>query len=232
MYVVAAGHLILGWEERGLAGWEIGFCVMEGSVIQVWRPESENPKTLKATHHRVFLESQWPSVETGGRGGESLAVPRPAGLEHTQGAEADSKVTLPQTRWQPKADTWKCPWTSIMAHAPFSHNARSHIPHISKHTHTHTHTHTHRDTETQRDRQTETDIEREVGVSGVSMISKLPRKFLFIYLFWFFETRFLCIALAVQELRNPPASASWVLGLKVCPTTARAGLLVLNRLSI
>ena len=35
MYVVAAGHLILGWEERGLAGWEIGFCIMEGSVIQV-----------------------------------------------------------------------------------------------------------------------------------------------------------------------------------------------------
>jgi hypothetical protein len=32
---------------------------------------------------------------------------------------------------------------------------------------------------------------------------------------------FLCVALAVPELRNPPASASQVLGLKVCATTAR-----------
>jgi hypothetical protein len=44
----------------------------------------------------------------------------------------------------------------------------------------------------------------------------------------FFETGFLCIALAVLgltldqaglELRNPPASASQVLGLKACATT-------------
>jgi hypothetical protein len=40
----------------------------------------------------------------------------------------------------------------------------------------------------------------------------------------FFETGFLCVALAVLdqaslELRNPPASASQVLGLKVCATT-------------
>jgi hypothetical protein len=45
-------------------------------------------------------------------------------------------------------------------------------------------------------------------------------------LVWFFETGFLCIALAVLELtfvdqaglelRNPPASASQVLGLKTC----------------
>jgi hypothetical protein len=39
----------------------------------------------------------------------------------------------------------------------------------------------------------------------------------------FFETGFLCVALAGLELRNPPASASRVLGLKlglkVCATT-------------
>ena len=53
--------------------------------------------------------------------------------------------------------------------------------------------------------------------------------FLFIYLF-IFETGFLCIDLAVLELtvdqaglklRNPPASASQVLGLKACTTTTR-----------
>jgi hypothetical protein len=48
--------------------------------------------------------------------------------------------------------------------------------------------------------------------------------------FFFFETRFLCIALAPVELtfvdqaglelRNLPASASQVLGLKACTTTA------------
>ena len=52
-----------------------------------------------------------------------------------------------------------------------------------------------------------------------------------IYLFvCFFETGFLCVALAVLELtvdqaglklRNPPAFASRVLGLKPCATTAR-----------
>ena len=46
--------------------------------------------------------------------------------------------------------------------------------------------------------------------------------------FWFFETGFLCIVLAVLELtlvdqaglklRNLPASASQVLGLKACAT--------------
>ena len=56
--------------------------------------------------------------------------------------------------------------------------------------------------------------------------------FLFVWLvfvFCFFETGFLCIALAVLELnfvdqaglqlRNPPAFASRVLGLKACTTT-------------
>ena len=36
---------------------------------------------------------------------------------------------------------------------------------------------------------------------------------------FFFNKGFLCVALAVLELRNPPASASPVLGLKVCATT-------------
>jgi hypothetical protein len=53
---------------------------------------------------------------------------------------------------------------------------------------------------------------------------------LFIYLFWFFETEFLCspgcpgthsVDQAGLELRNPPASASQVLGLKARATTAR-----------
>jgi hypothetical protein len=36
---------------------------------------------------------------------------------------------------------------------------------------------------------------------------------------FFFEAGFLCIALAILKLRNPPASASQVLGLKACATT-------------
>ena len=39
--------------------------------------------------------------------------------------------------------------------------------------------------------------------------------------FFLFETGFLCVALDVLELRNPPASASRVLGLKACSTTTR-----------
>ena len=52
-----------------------------------------------------------------------------------------------------------------------------------------------------------------------------------VFVFCFFETGFLCIALAVLELnfvdqaglelRNPTASAARVLGLKACATTAR-----------
>jgi hypothetical protein len=41
------------------------------------------------------------------------------------------------------------------------------------------------------------------------------------FTFCLFETGFLCVALAVLELRNPPASASQVLGLKACSTTVR-----------
>jgi hypothetical protein len=58
--------------------------------------------------------------------------------------------------------------------------------------------------------------------------------FLFFIFLVFFKTRFLCIAMAVLEnhfveqadleLRNLPASASEVLGLKVCATTA--GLII------
>jgi hypothetical protein len=40
-----------------------------------------------------------------------------------------------------------------------------------------------------------------------------------ILFFYFFETEFLCVALAVLELRALPAFASQVLGLKVCATT-------------
>jgi hypothetical protein len=52
--------------------------------------------------------------------------------------------------------------------------------------------------------------------------------FFFFFFFWFFETGFLCVAQAALEftvdqagleLRNPPASASRVLGLKACTTT-------------
>jgi hypothetical protein len=51
-----------------------------------------------------------------------------------------------------------------------------------------------------------------------------------LFIYFFPETGFLCIALAVLELtvdqaglklRNPLASASQVLGLKVCATTAQ-----------
>jgi hypothetical protein len=66
--------------------------------------------------------------------------------------------------------------------------------------------------------------------------------FLLFFLFWFgflvfFETGFLCIALAVLdfvdhaglELRNPPAFASQVLGLKACTTTAQLLLCFLRQ---
>jgi hypothetical protein len=54
--------------------------------------------------------------------------------------------------------------------------------------------------------------------------------FLFFVLDFFFKTEFLCspgcpgthsVDQAGLELRNPPASASQVLGLKACATTAR-----------
>ena len=58
------------------------------------------------------------------------------------------------------------------------------------------------------------------------------------FFFFGFETVFLCVALAVLELwthfvdqaglehRNPPASASQVLGLKACVTTAQLRRLI------
>jgi hypothetical protein len=50
--------------------------------------------------------------------------------------------------------------------------------------------------------------------------SQLSRIFISFCLFvcLYFETGFLCVAPAVLELRNPPASASQVLGLKACAT--------------
>jgi hypothetical protein len=52
--------------------------------------------------------------------------------------------------------------------------------------------------------------------------------FVCLFVFWFFETGFLCpgtysVDQAGLELRNLPASASQVLGLKACATTARLG---------
>jgi hypothetical protein len=59
--------------------------------------------------------------------------------------------------------------------------------------------------------------------------------FVVVALVWFFETGFLCVALAVLELtlytklaRNPPASASQVLGLKMCTTTPGLEMEFLN----
>jgi hypothetical protein len=73
----------------------------------------------------------------------------------------------------------------------------------------------------------------ELGSSGLSratiLLTILPALTFFFFFFLVFETGFLCIALAVLELtfvdqaglelRNPPASASPVLGLKACATT-------------
>ena len=60
------------------------------------------------------------------------------------------------------------------------------------------------------------------------------RKHFFVCLFVILvlDTGFLCIALAVLELRNPPASASQVLGLKVCATIARLLHQFLNHISL
>jgi hypothetical protein len=68
------------------------------------------------------------------------------------------------------------------------------------------------------------------------LLSILNQRFLFWFGlvwfgFWFFETEFIALAVrcpgthsvdqAGLELRNPPASASRVLGFKACATTAR-----------
>jgi hypothetical protein len=50
--------------------------------------------------------------------------------------------------------------------------------------------------------------------------SVMGKEFLSFFLTWFFETGFLCVSQAGLELRNLPASASQVLGLKSCATTA------------
>jgi hypothetical protein len=78
--------------------------------------------------------------------------------------------------------------------------------------------------------------------TGVRHSYKLPLdgsfykflKFLFVLFCLFFETGFLCVALAVLidqaglELRNLPASASQVLGLKACVTTAWLHFIILK----
>ena len=70
----------------------------------------------------------------------------------------------------------------------------------------------------------------EVKGQPVMTILELWVLFFWVLFFWFFKTGFLCVALAVLELtsidqaglelRNPPASASQVLGLKACTTSA------------
>jgi hypothetical protein len=69
-------------------------------------------------------------------------------------------------------------------------------------------------------------VKKARPVGGVSLETTSRNNFFF---FFFFETGFLCILLADPgthsvdqaglELRNPPASASRVLGLKACATT-------------
>jgi hypothetical protein len=58
---------------------------------------------------------------------------------------------------------------------------------------------------------------------------------LFLFLFSFFETGFLCpgtqfVDQAGLELRNPPASASPVLGLKACTTTPSLQSFIIEKL--
>jgi hypothetical protein len=67
-----------------------------------------------------------------------------------------------------------------------------------------------------------------VFLHAAAHLGSRDKGFLFVCLFLFFETGFVCIALTVMELtthfvdhadlelRNPPASASQVLGLKAC----------------
>jgi hypothetical protein len=47
-----------------------------------------------------------------------------------------------------------------------------------------------------------------------------------------FEAGFLCIALAGLDFRNPPASASLVLGLKLCTTTPCTSVLLRRAIKI
>jgi hypothetical protein len=61
--------------------------------------------------------------------------------------------------------------------------------------------------------------DQDPGVALQPPLSSLL--FIFFILCFFFEIGFLCVALTVLELRNMPSSASQVLGLKVCTTTAQ-----------
>ena len=66
------------------------------------------------------------------------------------------------------------------------------------------------------------ELGRSIGgaAENLSAFDRLEEKIETMFLkIFFFKTGFLCVALAVLELRNPPASASPVLGLKVCATT-------------
>ena len=59
------------------------------------------------------------------------------------------------------------------------------------------------------------------GYSLDHVLEESEGSFPFFLFFWFFKTGFLCVALAVLKLRNLPVSASQVLGLKACATTAQ-----------
>jgi hypothetical protein len=87
-------------------------------------------------------------------------------------------------------------------------------------------------------------LEIETLVLSVCSTSTLPSelclqplKLMFNAFFFFFETGFLCVALAVWthfvdqaglELRNPPAPASRILRLKACATTPGANFFFFN----
>jgi hypothetical protein len=59
---------------------------------------------------------------------------------------------------------------------------------------------------------------------------RTARSYALFFWFWVFETGFLCVDQAGLELRNPPASASQVLGLKACATTAGFHMHILKNL--
>jgi hypothetical protein len=56
--------------------------------------------------------------------------------------------------------------------------------------------------------------------SSERFLTSLSLGFYSFFVCLFFKTGFLCVDQAGLELRNPPASASQVLGLKACTTTA------------
>jgi hypothetical protein len=93
-------------------------------------------------------------------------------------------------------------------------------PYETRNTHTHTNTHTHKQTQ-----------KPVIQISSELSCFALEHYFCFCFLFFVFRDRVsLCspgcpgthsVDQAGLELRNPPATASQVLGLKACATNAR-----------